>query len=253
MLLDRMGRTLYIFSVLFFLLTGLGHCGETITVASASSLAFVLKEISQRFEEDTGIKVVLSFGSTGLLSHQIENGAPFDVFFSANNGYMERLIEKDCIHRDTLRTFARGQIVLVVNKDTGLPVRDLKDIIDQRIKRIAIATPLHAPYGIAAKEALVSTGLWDRIKHRIIYGENIRQTLQFVQTGNAPVGIVALAIADVPEVYTIPIDPSLYAPIDQTVAVVKRTKRFAEARRFIEFLYTDKGRTILRRYGFSLE
>lgn len=223
-----------------------------LTIAAAADLSFALKDAAQSFEETTGIKSVLSLGSTGHLTTQIENGAPFDILFAANVKYIDELDAKGLILPNTKRLYARGRIVLVVNKKSGIRVNSLEDLLDSSVTRIAIANPGHAPYGIAAKEALTKKGLWERIKSKVVYGENVRQALQYVQTGDAPAGIVALSIADVPEVSRVLIDEGLYAPIDQACAVLKAGSHRKEAIAFIDFVNSQAGRVIMRKYGFKL-
>jgi len=223
-----------------------------ITIAAAADLSFALKEIAQRFERERGVKVTLSFGSSGMLARQIENGAPMDVFFSANRGYIERLKERGLIINGSEALYAQGRLVLAVNRSSGIKLDKLEDLLNPSIKRIAIANPDHAPYGVAAKEALVNKGLWNRVKSRLVYGENIRQTLQFIQTGDAPVGIVALSVANVPDITYNMIDSSLYSPINQVVVIVKATRVEKEARDFILYVNGPKGRPIMKWYGFVL-
>ncbi len=221
-------------------------------VAAASTLSFALREVAGDFEEETDVVVILSFGSTGKLARQIENGAPFDIFFAADDAYIDELDEKGLLLPGTKRVYARGRIVLAVNRDSGLVVKGLKGLATPAVERISIANPAHAPYGIAAKEALISAGVWDEVEKRLVYGENIRQALQFVQTGNVTAGIVSISVADVPGVdYTI-IDDSLHGPIDQAVALVKGTEAQEEAVRFLNHLFGPEGRKIMKRYGFMI-
>ncbi|MBI5888037.1 MAG: molybdate ABC transporter substrate-binding protein [Deltaproteobacteria bacterium] len=223
-----------------------------LTIAAAADLSFALKEVAQSFEEATGIKSVLSLGSTGQLTSQIENGAPFDLFFAANVKYMDELDKKGLVFSDTRRLYARGRIVLAVNKKSGIRVNALEDLLDPSVTHIAIANPGHAPYGIAAKEALISKGLWERIKPKIVYGENVRQALQYVQTRDAHAGIVALSVADVPEVSYVLIEEGLHEPIDQVAAVIKAGRHRKEAAAFIDFVNSPAGRVIMKKYGFKL-
>lgn len=226
--------------------------GEDLLVAAAADLQFAFTEIGQRFEEQTGQRVTFSFGSTGNLTAQIENGAPFDVFAAANVAYIERLREKGLIIPETQQLYAQGRIVLAVNRESGVQATRLEDLLDPSIGRVAIANPEHAPYGVAAMQALQSAGLWERIQPRLVYGENVRQTLQFVQTGNVPVGIVALSIADVPEVSWTGIDAQLHEPINQAMAVIRGTPHEKAARAFIALVNRPEGREIMRKYGFRL-
>ncbi len=131
-------------------------------------------------------------------------------------------------------------------------VRELADVLKPEVRRVAIANPAHAPYGRAAQEALERAGVWEKVKPKLVYGENIRHTLQFVQTGAVEAGIVALSIADVPEVRYVAIDPTLHKPLNQVVAVVKRSPRPELGTAFIQFVNGAEGRPIMKRYGFLL-
>ncbi len=221
-------------------------------VAAASDLYFAFTEIGQRFQERTGIAVTFSFGSTGQLAQQIENGAPFDVFAAADESYIDRLAEQGLIVSETRQLYAQGRLVLVVNRRSGLAINRISDLASPSVHPIAIANPDHAPYGLAARQALERAGLWEQVLPRIVMGENVRQTLQFVQAGDAPVGIVALSIADVPEVSYVVVPAELHDPINQAMAVLKSSAQPKAARRFVEFVNGPEGRPIMRRYGFRL-
>lgn len=223
-----------------------------LTVAAAADLQFAFTEIGELYEQETGNKIIFSFGSTGQLAHQIENGAPFDIFAAANISFVDDLAKKDLVLPDTVALYARGRIVLAVNRDSGVSAVTLEDLLSEKITHIAIANPEHAPYGVAAKEALISAGVWDKIEDKIVYGENVRQTLQFVQTGDAQAGIVALSVANVPEVTWTLIDDSLHNPLDQALAVVASSSYQQEAQGFAAFINGEKGRPIMQKYGFVL-
>lgn len=228
------------------------EAGErSFTVAAASDLQYAFNEIGRVFEKQTGSKVVFSFGSTGNLAKQIEHGAPFDLFAAANEAYVDGLDRKGLVLHDSKRLYALGRIVVASNKQFGLDVKDLGGLVDARIKRIAIANPDHAPYGMAAREALMKAGTWDDLRPKLVYGESIRQALQFVQSGNAEVGIVALSVARVPEVEYHLIDSRLHAPLRQAIAVVKGTRHDSTGRKFIAFINGPVGRPIMRKYGFQ--
>lgn len=221
----------------------------TISVAAASDLSFALKEISQQFEKETNIKVIISFGSTGMLSQQIENGAPFDIFFAANEKYINTLEEKGLIIPNTKQLYVQGRLVLAVHEGFKSNIKNLKDLLQPSVKRVAIANPDHAPYGIAAKEVLIKLGLWNKLGPKLVYAENVRQAIQFIQTGDAHAGIVAQSVVNVPDIkYTI-IDNTLHQPINQIVAIIKTTRTEKEARKFIDFVMED-GKGIMQRYGF---
>lgn len=223
-----------------------------LVVAAAADLQLAFTEIAERFEQRTGQPVTLVFGSSGQLTQQIEHGAPFDLFASANVAFVERLRDKGLVLPETVAVYAEGYIVLAVNRNMAVEITELHDLENPLIQRIAIANPEHAPYGMAAKEALVAAGLWESIEPKVIYGENVRQALQFIQTGDAQAGIVGQAIADVPEIVWMPIDPGLYNPLQQALAVVASSSQPEAARAFAELITSDEGRTLLKRYGFGL-
>lgn len=223
-----------------------------LTVAAAADLQFAFTEIGELYEQETGNKVTFSFGSTGQLAQQIDNGAPFDLFAAANISFVEDLASKKRVLPDSVALYARGRIVLAVNRDSGVSATTLEDLLSNTITHIAIANPEHAPYGVAAKEALISAGVWEAIEDKIVYGENVRQTLQFIQTGDAQVGIVALSVANVPEVTWTLLDDSLHNPLDQALAVVASSSHQEEAKEFAAFINGKQGRPIMQKFGFVL-
>lgn len=240
-------------AVLFFFLNAAwSHAAhQSITVAAAADLTFALKEAAAGFEKNTGVKAVLSFGSSGMLSRQIEEGAPFDIFFSADSRYIEGLKKSGRVIADTAGPYARGSIVLAVN-ESGAKAAALEDLLSPEIRKVAIANPAHAPYGRAAMEALKAKGLWERVKPKLVYGENITQTLNYIQTGDAGAGIIALSIAGVPGISYTRIAPALYSPIEQTLAIVKGTKNEGASREFIKYLKGPEGKAVLEKYGFMV-
>ena len=225
---------------------------QALTVFAAADLAFAFREIVPEFERALGVKVTLVLGSTGNLARQIEHGAHADVFFAADQTYVEALTGRGVLIPETRALYAQGRIVLATAKSAGTKLTDLRDLLGPRIRHVAIANPLHAPYGQAAEEALRSAGVWDAVKPKLVYAENIRHALQFVQTGAAEAGIVALSVANVPEINWVPIDASLYRPLNQGVAVVKRSTRPELGVAFVQFVNGPIGRPIMKRYGFLL-
>ena len=224
----------------------------TLTVFAAADLAFALRDLVPRFEKAAGVKVALVLGSTGNLARQIEHGAPADVFFSANETFVDELVAKGAVIPQTRALYAQGRIVLATPKAFGPRLDDLRQLTNARVHRVAIANPQHAPYGKAAEEALRKLGLWDAVRPKLVYGENIRHTLQFLQTGAADAGIVALSVASVPEIDWVPIDPTLHAPLNQVVAVVRRSGRPELGVALIQFVNGGEGRQVMKRYGFLL-
>lgn len=224
--------------------------GKSITIAAAANLSFAFRDIAAGFEKETGISVILSLGSTGNFTKQITEGAPFDIFFAADREHIDDLSEKGYLIPSSVENYARGVLVLAVNRASGTDVKELRDLLKPEIKNVAIANPGFAPYGKAAMEALKSSGLWERLGDKIVYGEDIRQTLQFIQTGNAESGFVSLSIADVPEITYVRVAPSLYKPVDQAVGILKGSKEQEAARSFIRYVKGPVGSEVMRKYGF---
>lgn len=225
---------------------------EVLTVAAAADLQFAFSEIGTLFEQDTGNKVTFVFGSTGQLAQQIENGAPYDLFAAANITFVEDLVNKNLVLPDSVALYARGRIVLAVNQKSAITSIKLEDLLSDNITHIAIANPNHAPYGVAAMQALISAGLWEQVQPKLVYAENVRQALQFIQTNDAEAGIVALSVADVPEIHWSLIDAGLHNPLDQALAVVSNSPHQDLARQFAAYINGPAGRPIMEKYGFIL-
>jgi molybdate transport system substrate-binding protein len=164
---------------------------------------------------------------------------------------VDGLIEQGMLLRETKQLYARGRLSLAVNRAAGVSVTDLADLALPNVKRIAIANPEHAPYGLAAKETLISAGLWEELGPKLVYGENIRQALQFVQTGNAEVGLIARSVSDVPEISYTMVAEHLHNPLIQALAVTKGSLNEAAAREFAAFAMSPEGQRILQSYGFA--
>src|SRR3990172_902215 len=229
-----------------------GADAPSLTVFAAADLGFAFKEIVPRFEKSVGARVSLVLGSSGNLATQIEHGAPADVFFSADRAFVERLAARGAAIAESRAVYAQGRIVLATARSFGPRLTDLRQLGDPRVRHVAIANPIHAPYGRAAEEALRKVGLWDAVKPKLVFGENIRHALQFIQTGAAEAGIVALSVANVPEIEWTPIDSSFHAPLQQVAVVVKRTARPELGLAFVQFVNGPEGRPIMKRYGFIL-
>lgn len=229
-----------------------------LTVAAAADLSSALKDIADSFEKKTGTHVQLSFGASGALTQQIENGAPFDIFFSADMDYPKQLIAANEADSSTLYQYAVGKLVLWVPADSPLDVehKGMEILLDPSVKKIAVANPQHAPYGRAAVAALKHAGVYDRVSDRIVMGENISQAAQFAESGNAQAGFVALAHAKAPSIqgkgkyWEIPQD--YYPPLAQGAVIITRSPHKKEAREFLDYVKTKETADTLRKYGFSL-
>lgn len=231
-------------------------CG-TVTVAAASDLAFAMNEITANFEKATGCSVRVSTGSSGNFLSQIENGAPFDVFFSADIEYPKKLEAEGLAAPGSAYLYAIGKIVLWVRNDSPLNINQgFAALRDPGVRKVAIANPLHAPYGRAAEDALRKAGVYDAVKDKLVQGENISQAAQFAESGNAEAGIIALSLAVAPGMkekgrfWRVP--ENLYAPIQQGVVVLRASKNPQGAQAFLDFIKTPATAALLGRYGFVL-
>ena len=229
-----------------------------LVVAAAADLSSALKEIGDNYEKKTGVKVKLSFGASGALTQQIQNGAPFDLFFSADMEYPRQLIASQDADAASLYQYAVGKLVLWVPPDSPLDVehKGMSVLLDPSVKKIAIANPQHAPYGRAAVGALKHTGVYDQVADRLVLGENVSQAAQFVESGNAQAGFVALAHAVAPgmrgkgKYWEVPLDA--YPPLAQGVIVLSHSQHKKEAAEFLEYIKTKEVAELLRKYGFTL-
>lgn len=235
-----------------------GGCGaeqpaaraEPLRVAAASDLQQALSALVEQFRKSHKGEVVTTFGSSGQLAEQIKQGAPFDVFLAANEAYVNGLAQQGIVTSDSVRLYARGTLVLAVHREAGAAIERLSDLTKPEVKRVALANPDFAPYGAAAKQALERAGLWQTLEPKRVQAESVRQALQFVQSGNAEAGFVGKAIARVPEVRTIELDPALYEPIVQALGVVAASKQKDEAEAFAAFILGEEGQAVLARFGF---
>jgi molybdate transport system substrate-binding protein len=225
--------------------------GGELTVAAAADLTPPFEEIGREFESAHKTKVVFVFGSTGMLTRQIEYGAPMDVFAAANVSYIDELEKQDLIIPDSKEVYARGRITLWTTDDSNLRLQGIADLARPEVQRIAIANPDHAPYGLAARQALENAQVWDRVKPKLVYADNIRQTLQFAETGNVDVAIVALSLSVQSKGRWSLIPEELHQPIDQALAIMKSTKNEPAAREFAAFVKGPQGQAILKKYGFK--
>jgi molybdate transport system substrate-binding protein len=224
---------------------------EPLKVAAASDLAVAFKEVGDAYEKKTGKKVSFSFGSTGLLSKQIKEGAPFDVFAAANVSYIDELAGAGAVLGDSKALYGRGRIVLYTPEGAE-PVAKLADLSDAKFKKVAIANPEHAPYGKAAEQALTKAGVYAEVKAKLVPSENVLQALQYVDSGNAEVAIVALSLALTAKGKHTDIEESLHEPIDQAIAVCEQSKQKAAAADFISFVNSAEGRVLMKKSGFLL-
>jgi molybdate transport system substrate-binding protein len=221
-----------------------------LNVAAASNLTDVFAEIGPRFTSKTGVRVVFSFGATAELAKQIENGAPFDVFAAADAEHPEQLEAKGLLTPGSRAIYARGRLVMWLPPGSGLKATRIEDITAKAFDRIAIAKPDVAPYGRATIESLRSLGIWEAIEPRVIYGQNVSQTKQYAATGNAEVAFIPLALVKPGEGNYIEVKDELHRPIDQSLGIVRDSKKQAEARKFVDFLLSAEIQEVFAQKGY---
>jgi len=229
----------------------------TVTVAAASDLRYAMDELIATFESaDPGRSVQVTYGSSGNFFAQISQGAPFDVYFSADIEYPRALQKAGLAAPDSTRTYAEGRIVTWVRNDSPIDLEPLglQALLHSAAERVAIANPEHAPYGRAALSAMEASGVWEGVQPRLVLGENVAQAAQFVEAGAADIGIIALSLAISPPLCRegrhalVPVD--LHAPIIQGAVVLPDAAHPATAAAFLDFVLGPQGREVLDRYGF---
>ncbi len=230
---------------------------QSITVAAAADLQFAMQDVAAQFQKQTGKEVKVIYGSSGAFLQQLQNGAPFDMFFSANLDYPKKLEAAGLTEPGSYYNYAKGKIVVWVLKDSPIDVSSgLQVLLNPAVKKIAVANPQHAPYGQAAVAALQNEGIYDKVKDKLVLGENISQTASFVVSGSADVGIVALSLALSPNMrdkgryFEVP--TSDYPPIEQACVILSSSKNKETAKQFLLFIKTASVGDTLRRYGFEV-
>ena len=239
----------------FILMIASSLAAEELSVAAASDLNFALRDIAAAYQQKTGNTLKISYGSSGNFFTQILNGAPFDIFFSADSDF-PRQLQTASLTESEPYPYATGKIVLWVSNGSKLDLsRGLQVLLDPAVQKIAIANPKHAPYGRAAEAALRKSGIYDKVASKLVLGENISQTAQFVETGNADIGILALSLASAPTMKTrgryVEIPADLYPPLQQAAVILKRSSHKKIAAEFLEFIKSPAAQAIFRQYGFE--
>ena len=230
---------------------------QGIRVAAAADLQFAIQDVAGEFQKETGKSVELIFGSSGNFFQQLQNGAPFDMFFSANLDYPKKLEAAGLTEPGSYYQYARGRIVIWVPKDSKLDLSSgLQVLLNPSIRKIAVANPQHAPYGQAAVAAMTKEGVYDKVKDKFVLGENISQTASFVISGSADVGIVALSLALSPNMSDqgryAEIPSTEYPPIEQACVILSSSKNKETAVHFLSFFKTAAVADTLKRYGFDV-
>ena len=236
-----------------------GACGrgereaqaDEITVAAAANLTDAFGEIGKRFTARTGVKVTNSFAATADLAKQIENGAPFDVFASADVEHVDELARKGLLAESPRGVYARGRLVLWTPQGGKASVERVEDLAGEGVSKIAMAKPDVAPYGRAAVESLKALGLWEKIEPKVVYSQTVAQAKQFATSGNADAAFIPRSLVREGEGKATEVDAKLHAPIDQAIGVIRASKRQESARRFVEFLLSEEGQAVLKSFGYD--
>lgn len=244
-------------------LTGLVSCATTdapltgqadappLLVSAASDLTAAAPELARLYTSRARQAVTFNFGSTGQLAQQVERGAPVDVLAAADGSVVTHLMTQGHLVHDIRRVIGYGQLVLYHRQDSPLSVTSLADLAQPAVQRIALANPDHAPYGRAARQALQAAGLWERLRPRLVLGENVAQALQYAETGNVDLALVALALVIQGQGRWIVIPDDLYDPLELTLVVPRASRQPETGRRFIDVLAGPEARAILDRFGFN--
>jgi molybdate transport system substrate-binding protein len=275
-IVERMGAMKRALSILVLVAAAITATAQEITVAAAADLNLALEEIARKYEARTGARVKLTFGSSGNFFAAIRNGAPYDVFFSADIDYPKQLEAAGLTEPNTVYEYAVGRLVLWAPKNSPLDLsRGMKLLSDPRVRKIAIANPKHAPYGRAAVAAMRAAGVYESAAPKLVLGENISQTAQFLETGNAEVGLIALSLVShpsktgqggtpasepfkggqggAPEIdgkyWIVPME--MYPAIRQAAVVIRRSQRKEPAKKFLDYVKSDESRATLKAYGFE--
>jgi molybdate transport system substrate-binding protein len=244
-------------SLLLVLFGSVAAHAQELSIAAAADLRPALEQIAASFKNYSGIDVRVSYGSSGNFFQQLQNGAPFDVFLSANTDYPKKLQSAGLVLAGSYYEFARGSIVLLVPANSRLDLRrGLPALLNAAIKKIAIADPRHAPYGQAAVAALTAEGIYKDLSPRIVTGENISEAISFVLSGAADAGIIAKSLALSPtaraQTKFVEVPASEYPPIEQAMVVLQSSKKQSAAMKFESYMKSEEARKVLRHYGFEV-
>lgn len=242
------------FMLLLFSFCRVPESSEKINLAVASNMQYAMEEIAEAFTVETGIQIEMIVGASGQLTAQIREGAPFDILVSADMKYPEE-IRRSGLAANTPKVYAYGKIVIWTLYDDIIPT--MEGLTDQKVEHIAIANPKLAPYGVAAQQALYYHGIDRKVKDKLVFGESITQTNQFIISKSAQAGITAKSIVISPKLRNQgqwkDIDPRTYDPIEQGVVIIKNTDtNYSREILFCKFLTSDTAKKILRRFGYSV-
>lgn len=251
---------IFLFLIVVLMFTGCSTSNDTssnqneLIISAASSLTDALNEVKKSFEaENPDVTLSINYGGSGNLAQQIEQGAPVDLFLSASERFMNQVAEKGLIMNDSKVAFASNQMVLITNKDNSFNIDDFKKIAPTSISQLSIGNPESVPAGKYAKEILVHLNLWDPLTDKIVYGKNVRQVLAYVESDNVDLGIVYSTdayISDQVKIIAIA-NSDWHNPIVYPGAIIENSNNKDLAKKFLDYLTSQKGKNILRKYGFK--
>lgn len=247
-------RRFYLAGLLVLAAYGCGSSeepGESVIVAAASNLDRAIPRLTADFEASTGIKAVVSLGSTSNLTQQIENGAPFDVFLSADAEHVDQLIEGGFAEAASKYLYARGRLALWVRQESPLALSGPEALLDPGVRYVSVANPGFAPYGIAAEQAIDRLGYSNQLKGKIVYAQNINMTQQYAESGNADIAVTALSLTIDAGGKSLELDASLYDPIEQVLAVLVTAQHTEPASRFAAYMKEPRAQAILGEFGYG--
>jgi molybdate transport system substrate-binding protein len=224
---------------------------EPLVVSAASNLILAFEELGTLYQQKTGTPVIFNFAASGQLAQQIDQGAPVDLFVAANVGFVEKLAAKGRVLPDSVQIYARGRLTIWTRADSALQIEAVGDLLKPEVRRLAIANPEHAPYGMTARQVLQTAGVWEAIQSKLVFGENVRQTLQFAETGDVDVALVPLSLSITSNGNWTIVPEDLHSPIDQALGVVTDSPRQVQARDFAALVTGSQGQAILHKYGFA--
>lgn len=224
---------------------------DTLTVSAASSLTVAFEEMGEAFTGENGTTIAFNFASSGQLAQQIEEGAPVDVFASANVAYVDEIAALNLIAPDSQRVYAHGRLTVWTRSDSDLAITTIEELTEPAVKTIAIANPDVAPYGRAAREALQTAGIWEAVQPKIVVGDNVRQAFQYGETGNADVVLAPLSLSVQSDGRWELVPADMHAPIDHALAIMKNAPNPEGAQAFVDFLMGPTGRALLEKHGLE--
>ncbi len=226
-----------------------------LTISAAASLTDALKEIQTLYESShEGIKLNFNFGGSGALEKQIEQGAPSDLFLSASKKNMKSLVDQQLIDSNQQKTWLTNELVAVIPADGAMSITSIKDLTKNEVKKVAIGIPESVPAGKYAQEALTNVKLWDVLQDKLVQAKDVRQVLQYVETGNADVGFVYKtdALTSQKAKIAFEVDPKTYSTVEYPIGIVKASKHIQEAENFYEYLQSQESLNIMAKYGFTI-